>query len=351
MNMTVVGLPSAVSFMEATMKCLVTGATGAVGPRLVEVLHKAGWQVRVLVRQRPSLGLLPDRVEHCLGDVADPVAVGAAVTGMDVVFHLAALLHIINSANPPPELRQAYERTNVDGTRNVVEAALAAGVQRVVFFSTIAVYGYNSGRLVDETMLPCPDTFYGQTKQAAEELVLSAQRSDGRPLGVVLRPGAVYGARVKGNYRLLLGLLRRGWFLPIGNGRNRRTLIHDRDLAQAALLVATHPDAAGGVFNVTDGRIHEMRDIIAAMCAALGRQPPRFALPVRPIRMAAGIVENMARISGRSSPISRAAIDKFTEEAAVDGRLLHSRLGFKPQYDLEVGWRETVLEMRLEIRD
>jgi len=324
------------------MNCLVTGATGAVGPRLVEMLCKAGWQVRVLVRQRPPYGLLPAEVEQYLGDVGDLAAVRRAVQDVEVIFHLAALLHI---TDPPPELRQQYERTNVDGTRHVIQAALEANVRRVVFFSTIAVYGYQSGRLLDETTPPCPDSFYGQTKRAAEEIVLTAQHSDGQPLGVVLRPGAVYGERVKGNYRLLLTLLRRGWFVPIGNGHNRRTIIYDRDLAQAAILAATHPGAAGNLFNVTDGQIHELRDIIAAMCTALGRRPPRFALPVRPLRLVVGIVEASARLLGRSSPLTRAAIDKFTEDAAVDGRLFQSHLGFEPQYDLAAGWRETVSEI------
>lgn len=256
------------------MNCLITGATGAVGPRLVEALCQAGWQVRVLVRQRPPSTLFPAQVELCLGDITDPAAVGDAMQGVEVVFHLAALLHI---TNPSRELQPLYERINVGGTRHVVEAAVAASVRRVVFFSTIAVYGYNSGRLLDESAPPAPDTYYGQTKLAAEGIVLAAKRPDGRPLGVVLRSGAVYGARVKGNYRLLLNLLRRGWFLPIGDGRNRRSLIYDRDLAQAALLAATHPDAAGGIFNVTDGRVHQMDEIIAAMCAALGRAHPACA--------------------------------------------------------------------------
>lgn len=325
------------------MNCLVTGATGAVGPRLVEMLCQAGWQVRVLARQRPPATLFPAQVEICLGEITDPAAVRDAVQGVQVVFHLAALLHI---SNPSPELRPMYEQINVAGTRHVVEAALAAGVRCLVFFSTIAVYGYNSGRLLDESATPAPDTYYGQTKLAAEGIVLAARCADGRPLGVVLRPGAVYGARVKGNYRLLLNLLRRGWFLPIGDGRNRRSLIYDRDLAQAALLAATHPDAAGGIFNVTDGRVHQMDEIIAAICAALGRRPPRLRLPVRPVRLVAGVAEKAARLIGLASPLTRAAVDKFTEDAAVDGRLLQSHLGFEPQYDLQAGWREVVMENR-----
>ncbi len=121
--------------------------------------------------------------------------------GIDAVIHLAALLHIVN---PPPSLQPEYERINVGGTATVVEAARQAGVGRMVFFSTIAVYGDSAGGILTEDSPPRPDSFYAQTKLAAERIVLAAKRADGRPLGTVLRLGAVYGSRIKGNYRRLL---------------------------------------------------------------------------------------------------------------------------------------------------
>ena len=85
--------------------------------------------------------------------------------------HMAALLHIVN---PPPELREKYERVNIGGTAMVVEAAIKAGVKRVVLFSTIAVYGPSEGRVLNEMSPTHPDTFYAQTKCTAEQIVLNA---------------------------------------------------------------------------------------------------------------------------------------------------------------------------------
>lgn len=323
--------------------CLITGATGALGPRVVEAFHGAGYAVRTLSLDAPTPALLPASAETQLGDITDATAVRSAMAGVDVVAHMAALLHIVN---PSPTLRPQYERVNVGGTQMVVEAARAAGVRRLVFFSTIAVYGYGRGLLLDEDAPPRPDTFYAETKLAAERIVLAARRADGQPLGAVLRPGAVYGARIKGNYQRLVYALARGRFIPIGDGSNRRTLIYDKDVARAAVLAAEHPHAAGQCFNVSDGQCHALRDIIAAMCLALGRTPPRLSLPVRPARLAAGLAEDVMQRIGRRSPLTRATIDKYTEDVAVSSERIQSQLGFVPQYDLTAGWRETIQEMR-----
>jgi nucleoside-diphosphate-sugar epimerase len=324
-------------------RILVTGATGAVGPRVVASLVETGYGIRTLSLDSPPRGLWPEGIETQLGDITDHSVVHTAMQGIDVVIHLAALLHIVN---PPPSLQSEYERINVGGTAAVVEAARQAGVGRVVFFSTIAVYGDSGGEILAEDSEPRPDSFYAQTKLAAEGIVLAAKRADGGPLGTVLRLGAVYGERIKGNYRRLLIALARGRFVPIGPGSNRRTLVYDRDVGRAAALAAVHPEAAGRIFNVTNGRIHTMDEISEAICDALGRKPPRLKLPVGPVRSLAGIMEDGARLFGFSPPVVRATVDKYTEDVAVDGRRFCMQVGFVPRYDLASGWQETVAAMR-----
>jgi nucleoside-diphosphate-sugar epimerase len=322
---------------------LVTGATGAVGPRVVASLVEAGYRTRTISLDPPPAGLWPEGVETRIGDITNPSVIQAAMQGIDAVIHLAALLHVVN---PPPSLRAEYERINVGGTASVVEAARQAGVGRLVLFSTIAVYGGSAGKILTEDSLPRPDSFYAETKLAAERIVLAAKRADGGPMGTVLRLGAVYGSRIKGNYRRLLIALARGRFVPVGSESNRRTLVYDKDVGRAAVLAAVHPGAAGRIFNVTDGEIHTMQEIIGILCEALGRAPSRLKLPVGPTRRFAGILEDGARVFGLESPIVRATVDKYTEDVAVDGRRFCAQLGFVPRYDLASGWRETVAEMR-----
>ena len=132
----------------------------------------------------------------------------------------------------------------------------------------------------------------------------------------------------------------------MGRGKNRRTLIFDRDVAQAALLAASHTAAAGQMYNVTDGRFHSVADIITSMCHALDRTPPRFHLPIRPMYHMAGLADDLLGIFNRQSPISQGSVEKYTADIAVDGRRIQDELGFSPHYDLATGWNETVEEMR-----
>jgi len=211
---------------------------------------------------------------------------------------------------------------------------------------TIAVYGDSTGQVLTEETPPHPETIYAKTKMAAEKIVLAAKRPDGQPLGTVLRLGAVYGSRIKGNYERLTHALARHRFIPIRNGLNRRTLVYDKDVGRAAALAVSHPAAAGRVFNVTDGKFHTLNEIIESICSALGRKPPRLSLPVGPTRIVAGLIEKGANTIGIKSPVTRETVDKYTEDIAVDGSLIQQELDFIPQYDLRAGWEETIREMR-----
>lgn len=322
---------------------LITGATGAIGPLVVEAFLTAGYSIRTLSIDPPPAGAWPEGVETLSGDITDVSAVQAAVQGVESVVHMAALLHMVN---PPDHLLDLYRKINVGGTKNVVESAVKANVRRILLFSTISVYGDTDGRIVNEETLPRPDTLYGRTKLEAEKMVLAAKDKAGNPIGTVLRLAAVYGSRVKGNYRQLLMALERGWFFPIGSGWNRRTVIYDKDVAKAAVLALGHPAAAGRLYNVSDGQYHRLKEMIEAICRALGRLPPRFSLPAAPVRIAIGGFEDALKMISLAPPVTRATIDKYLEDVAVECRLIQKELGFTPGFDLTAGWEEAVREMR-----
>lgn len=321
---------------------LVTGATGAVGPVVVQAIHDAGYAVRTLSLDTPPIGIWPEGVESVIGDITDASAVKAVMDGVDAVIHMAALLHIVHVS---PEIREKYQKINVGGTSNLVNAAVEAGVKRIVLFSTIAVYGPSGGRILTEDSKPCPDKFYARTKLEAERIVLDARGADSRPLGTVLRFGAIYGSRIKGNYERLTHALANHRFIPIGNGLNRRTLIYDKDVGRAVVQAVFHPEAAGRLFNVTDGSFHTLNAIIEAICSGLGRRMPRFSLPVEPTRTLIRLMESGIRTAGFRSPVTAEMVDKYTEDIAVDSSRFQKNIGFVPQYDLKAGWMETILEM------
>lgn len=321
---------------------LVTGGTGAVGPLLVDALLGRGYSVRVLSRQGPPAGLFDRRVVVLRGDVTKTADVQQAMRGVGVVYNLAAMLHV-NS--PGPALRPLYEAVNIDGTRNVVNEAARAGVRRVVQFSTIAVYGSTGGRIVAEDTPACPETIYAETKARAEEVARAVSRPNGEPIATILRFAAVYGARVKGNYRRLLHAIAMRRFVQFGRGRNRRTLIYEKDVATAAVEAGAATIAAGRTYNVSDCTFHTVEEIIEAIAAALSVRPTRIDVP----DAITDIAELTLRIFGRAGikPFERAAdlLAKFREDVAVDGSRIRRELAFTPRYALRDGWAEAIREL------
>ena len=320
---------------------LVTGATGAVGPAVVAHALARGLRVRTLSRRQPPADLFPGSVEVHVGDITDAAVRARALDGVTRVLHLAALLHLVTAD------RQAaadYSAVNADATSALAREAARAGVERLVLFSSIAVYGETHGGVATEETPAAPGSRYGRSKLEAENAVLAETRRAGGPLAVVLRLAAVYGPRVKGNYRALVRYLASRRPLPILPGSNRRTLVFDEDVARAALLAAEHPAAAGRTYNVTDGSIHTVREINAAICEALGRSAPRVGVPLpvaqTVIRVSRGVLRG---------PLARVAtmVDKYGEDIAIDGRRIQSELGFSPRIDLREGWRRTVRQLRL----
>jgi UDP-glucose 4-epimerase len=256
---------------------------------------------------------------------------------------MAALLHI---NRPPAALIPEYQRVNVEGTARLLERAQRARVDRLVFTSSVCVYGGNRGTPLSEHTLPKPDSLYASTKLEAEQLVLGATRADGQPLGTVIRLAAVYGPRLRGNYVRLLKALSRHRFVAIGAGSNHRALVFDRDVGRAIALAAAHPSAAGKVFNLSDGQVHTFAEIVSAMCDALGTPAPRLQIPVACARAAAFGVETVARLLGRPAPIDVRTIDKLVEDVIIDSAQIERELAFQPRVTLRAGWDIVVKALR-----
>ncbi|HEX9187632.1 MAG TPA: NAD-dependent epimerase/dehydratase family protein [Vicinamibacteria bacterium] len=320
---------------------LVTGGTGAVGPAVVDRLLAEGCRVRVLTRGRMPSPWPEGRVGLARGDVGDRAAVAEAVRGADWVFHLSSYVH---PAAAPADVAEC-ERVNVEGTRVVAEESARAGVARLVFFGTIAVYGpTEAGVEADENSAARPESPAAVTKLRAEEAVRGAD-GRGRLRTTILRASAVYGPRVKGQYARLLRALSSGWFTPVGPGLNRRTLVYERDLAEAALQVACSRRAAGRLYNVSDGQVHTLRDVIEAQCLALGRRAPRLRVPLPPARAAARVADRVLAAAGRRARLTD-LLGKYTEDVAVRADRIRDEIGFRPRFDLRSGWEETVRSWR-----
>jgi nucleoside-diphosphate-sugar epimerase len=318
------------------MKVLITGATGFIGSRLGLQCLAEGMQVRALGRlnnpaeEENSQELTEQGAELRDVSILEPEPLAEVMAGVDVVIHLAAAQH---EANVPDEY---FRSINVDGTRNVFEAATAAGVGRVVHGSTIGVYGWSADSIVREGSPLEPGNIYGVTKLEAEKVVRSFA---GRVPWSIARISEAYGPGDRRLLKLFKGA-ERGISIQIGKGENLHHLVYVDDVLDG-LLHATREDAAlGQTFVLAGPQAVTSRDMLEAVARALGVTVRTLRVPMAPLMLTAALLEGTLGRVGIQPPLHRRRMDFFRksfefslEEAAG--------LGFKPRVGLDEGMRAT----------
>lgn len=269
-------------------------------------------------------------------DLLDRAAVQRAVRGAETVIHLAARVHVMadRSADPLAE----YRRTNVEGTRLLLEESLAAGVRRFVFFSTVKALGESTETPWDEQTHPAPTDPYGISKLEAEQVVGKLAKAGGMA-ATVLRLPLAYGSGMKANMLRLFEAVDRGIPLPLGGVRNCRSLVFAGNVVAAVEAVMATPAAAGETFFVSDGHDISMPELIRAIARALGR--PARLMPVPPLlfRAAGGLGDLLAPLV--HLPVSSAAVARLFGSLVVDSSKLTRVTGFQPRFSLDEGLRIT----------
>jgi len=320
----------------------ITGGTGFIGSRLAHACVERGWRVGILGEENTAAEasnlrrLREAGADVTLASVTDREAVSRLVAAADVVVHLAAAQHEMSI----PDRR--FHEVNVDGTRIVLEASAAAGVGRVVYGSTIGVYGVAMGR-VDESS-PCqPHNIYGRTKLEAERLALSAVDVP----TVAIRIPEIYGP---GDRRLLklFRALAGGKFFRIGQGKNLHDVLFVDDLVEALLLAARSPDAVGEVFQLGGPSPITTDEMITAVALAVGAEPPRMRIPLWPLLAVGTAMELTLRPLGIQPPLHRRRLDFFRNSFELGSEKASRVLGFDPGVAFDEGARITADWYRAE---
>lgn len=312
-------------------RVLVTGANGFISGHLINRLLAGGVAVRGLVHERAERLRTVTGVEIVRGDLGDLDAMRAAAAGTDTVLHLAGRVHALSEVRGDESL---YNAVNVEGTRNVLEAALEGGVRRVLFFSSVQAMGTGGPDCLDEAASVRPTTAYGRSKLAAEELVLDYGRRHDLYVACLRLP-AVYGPHNKGNLHRMIAAIDRGMFPPLPDTGNRRSIVHVANVVEAALLALASPAANGQRYIVTDARAYSTRELHERLCRALGRRVPRWSVPLALLRAAGRAGDVVGRLRGKRFVFDSDVLEKLIGSAWYSSEKIARELGYRPVIGLE----------------
>ncbi|HEX2240972.1 MAG TPA: NAD-dependent epimerase/dehydratase family protein [Actinomycetota bacterium] len=319
------------------MRAFVTGATGFIGSYLAAKLRGRGDDVVALVRdpdKATRLGKLGCTLVR--GDLSDQDAIRSGVEGCDSVFHAAAIYKV----GIPASARPAMFEANVRGTERVLDAAIREGVRRIIYVSTVNVFGNTHGRVVDETYeRPGGDylSYYDETKFLAHQIA-KRKIEKGAPV-IIVQPGGVYGPGDTSEVSNLIDQVRTGRLKFKMYPESGLNMAHVDDITDGILLV--HDKGRLGETYVLGGQITTFAEIIDVVAEVTGRRPPRFTMPDALIKMSipfAPLVTRVMRLPPNLRELVRAG-DGVTYWA-TDAKA-RRELGYKSR-DLKTGMKETV---------
>jgi UDP-glucose 4-epimerase len=315
---------------------LVTGATGFLGRHVCGAFAERGIPVRALTR-RPMDGTPPGIEPWPAGGLDDVPALRRAVAGVEAVIHLAAHVHHQSTPADSSPAAEAFWAVNVEGTRALLDAAIAAGVRDFVLASSVKAVGEHNDAPWTEETPAAPADAYGVTKLEAERLV--RDRAGHHPLHApILRLPLVYGPGMKANALQLFDAVSRGVPLPIGSVRNRRSFLFTGNLV-AAIMATLESEAGSDTFFVSDGEDLSTAEFASEIGRALGRRARLIPVPVRALRAAALVGDLVARVA--PTPLTSAAVGRLAGSLTVDSSKLERLTGFRPRYSVRDGLRIT----------
>jgi UDP-glucose 4-epimerase len=325
-------------------KVLVTGATGFIGRYMVNYLLRQQFYVRALVRDAKKAAALPNEVDIIYGDLTNPVSLQLCCEAIDTVFHLGGYAHAWRENNPDFEAQ--HLEINFQGTKNLAVEALRAGVKQFIYFSSVKAVA-DTENCIDENWLKAPDSPYGIAKRQSELYLLELNQQQAMHI-CILRPALVYGPGWKGNLAAMLRAVDKGFFLPVPNIPNHRSMISLEDICSAALLVAQRPEANGKIYFVTDGVAYSTRQLYTAFCHALGKRVPKWYLPFFIFKLLGHLGDAGAKVLRRRLPFSTETLTKLFGSAAYNSQRIQNEVGFKPIYNLTALLPDIVATYRLE---
>ncbi len=307
-------------------KILLTGASGFVGGSLATKLIENGATVRCAVR---SPLVLPDSEIVQVPGIDTHTAWSRHLKGIDTVIHCAGRAHVMNDlfADPLPE----YRRINVGGTINLARQAVAAGVKRFIFLSSVKVNGEQTlkGQPFTEEDAALPQNPYAISKFEAEQALFELADQSGLEV-VVIRPTLVYGCGVKANFFTMLRMVKLGMPLPFGAIENKRSFTYVENLHSLIMRCVDHPKAANQLFLASDGHDLSTTELLRYCASAMGVSVYLVPVPESWCMFSASVL-------GQGE-----AIQRLCGSLQVDISKARKLLGWEPPISVQIGLQKTV---------
>lgn len=304
------------------MKIAMTGGSGFIGTRLIEQLKADGHNIVII-----------DIAHETPINILDQDKLNAACAGCDAIYHLAAEHR--DDVSPV----SLYYEVNGAGTANVAKAAEINNIKKIIFTSTVAVYGLNKGKS-DEAQIPDPFNDYGKSKLEGEKHLQEWAQKNPANSAVIVRPVVVFGENNRGNVYNLINQISRGKFIMIGKGGNKKSMAYVGNVA-AFLKHCLNEKAGCQTYNYADKPDFTTKELTDIIYKSLGQEKPSLALPY-PVGLTAGYAfDALAKISGKKLSISSIRVQKFCADTVVAAEKCF-QTGFVPAYTLNEGVRRMI---------
>lgn len=316
------------------MRVLVTGATGFLGGHLVEEMAK-GPHVPVCAHRKGSDTARIDklRLEKRVFDLTDRDSMLQALKGVDAVVHLAAYYTFTGK-------KEMYEKVNVKGTSDLLDACKEVGVRRFIYCSSTEAMGPIASPPGDEDSPLNPQYEYGRSKARAEELV----RASGLDW-TILRPSGIYGPSNVDDVAFYFITSFKGFASKfiIGSGKNYIQFVHVKDVVQGFMKALDSPASIGGTYIITQARPYTYEEVYRVLSNIFQQREPRWRLPKSVAKLMMLPIEGVNLLIGRENFLyRRETVESVTSDRAFSIDRARRDLGYEPVYDLPEGMAETV---------
>jgi nucleoside-diphosphate-sugar epimerase len=305
------------------MAVLITGASGFIGSRLSSPGD------RLFLRR--AKGVVENEY---VGDLNVPESISKACKNIETIYHCAGFAHEGTQLDS-----ETHYQVNAIGTKNLLIAAANAGVKKFIFLSSVKAAGDPGDICVDEQWQVQPESAYGRSKRTAEKMVLEAGQQYDMHV-VILRLAMVYGKGCKGNLMRMVNGVRAGWFPPVPENGNRRSIIHVEDVVDVVRQVANNTKARGKTYIVAHPEAPSTRQIYDEIRASLKLPAIRWSMHEKVFRAVGIVTERLGETTSLKLPVGTHAVKKLLGSECYSPTKINAELGWQASVGLSAGLKE-----------